>query len=76
MSTLFPCETHTFKLHEEQRQLILLALAELSIARPGWVNCLEEIAILMDNRSVDGRAQLFEQFRANHFNHVTEILLK
>lgn len=76
MPTLFPCEKKTFKLHEEQRQIVVLALAELSIARPGWVNMLEEIAILFDNRTVDGRAQMFEQFRNTHINPVTEILLK
>lgn len=55
----------TVELDESQRQTVLLALAELSLARPGWVNMLEEIAFKMDNHQ-SGRAEMFEAFRQNH----------
>jgi hypothetical protein len=48
---------------EEERQMVLLALAHLSIERPGWDHALNEIALLIDNGR-DGRALLYDQFRA------------
>lgn len=53
----------TLELDEAQRQLVLLALAHLSIERPGWDHALNATALLIDNSSA-GRAQLYEQFRA------------
>jgi hypothetical protein len=50
---------------EGQRQATLLALAKLSIERPGWLDMLEEIALLMDNR-VDDKPELFHKFRNIH----------
>jgi hypothetical protein len=35
-------------IREEERQMILLALAKLAIERPGWDNALSDIARLMD----------------------------
>jgi hypothetical protein len=61
---------------EAQRQVVLLALAELSIARPGWLEALEEIALKMDNKTAEGRAEMFDQFRRNHSNPLAEKLAK
>ena len=47
---------------EGQRQMILLALAHLSVERPGWDHALNEIARKMD-RINEGRARLYDQFR-------------
>jgi hypothetical protein len=35
---------HTVTIDEEQRQLVLLALAQLSLERPGWHHALGEVA--------------------------------
>lgn len=64
---------HTITVTEEQRQMILVALAELSIARPGWVMALEEAALTMDNE-VDGQAEMFEKLRRTHSDPVAKIL--
>lgn len=61
---------------EEERQMVLLALAELSIARPGWVEGLGKIALLMDEPNPEGNATLFERFRRNHSDAVAERLIK
>jgi hypothetical protein len=53
----------TITLTEDQRQTVILALANLSMERPGWCMMLEEIALLMDNKLEDGRPQMFEDFR-------------
>jgi hypothetical protein len=45
--------------------MTLLALAKLSIERPGWLDALEEVALLMDN-SIDGKPELFSKFRTLH----------
>lgn len=49
-------------LEEEQRQMVLMALAALSIERPGWDNALNGIACKMDN-IVGDRAQMYDEFR-------------
>ena len=65
---------HMITIDEGQRGAILLALAELSIARPGWLHMLEEIALLMDNCTTEGKAQMFEGFRLNHSNYTAAVL--
>jgi hypothetical protein len=67
---------HTIVIEEGQRQAILLALAELSMARPGWVPMLEEIALLMDNKNAEGQAIMFESFRQNHTRPLAEALAR
>jgi hypothetical protein len=47
---------------EGERQLILLALAVLSLDNPGFDYALNEIAKKMDNVEND-RAQMYDQFR-------------
>lgn len=48
---------------EEQRQLILLALAYLALQRPGFDYALSEIALLMDNK-VGDRPELYDAFKS------------
>lgn len=50
------------ELNAADRQLVLLALAHLSVDRPGWHEALHAIALQIDDQR-DGRAQLFDQFR-------------
>jgi hypothetical protein len=53
-------------MEEGQRQMTLLALAKLSIERPGWLWALEQVALLMDDPEPDGKPYLFEEFRRIH----------
>lgn len=50
---------HQVEITEAQRQMVLLALSELSFARPGWVLPIEDIAA----RIPGGEALLFEYQR-------------
>lgn len=52
----------TLELDEGERQLVLLALARLSVERPGWDDALNRIALRMDNPE-NGRAQMYDDFR-------------
>lgn len=52
----------SLQIDEGQRQLVLMALANLSIALPGFDFALNQIALEMDNRE-QGRAILYDQFR-------------
>jgi len=53
------------KLDEAERQLVLMALAHLSIARPGWDDALNRIARKIDTNQA-GRAALYDAFREQH----------
>lgn len=53
------------ELEEGERQATLLALAKLSLERPGWDYMLNVIALKMDNQS-DGRAVMYDRFRRIH----------
>lgn len=55
---------HTVEIDEGQ--MILLALAKLSLERPGWDDALNEIALKMDNRTDVGRGEMYESFREIH----------
>ncbi len=55
----------TLRIDEEQRQLLLMALAHLAVERPGWDCALTEIAARIDNH-VDGKAELYEKFKQLH----------
>jgi len=50
------------ELDEGDRQLILLALAELSISRPGFDAALNSVAIQFDQVE-KGRAVMYDKFR-------------
>ena len=60
----------TVTIDESQRQMLVLALAKLSIERPGWVWTLGELAAKFSTAPNlnDGRA-LFDQFREIHHPH-------
>lgn len=62
-----PFDELTVAIDEMQRQMLLLALAKLSIERPGWHTTLGELAAKYSTTPdlEDGRA-LFEQFRTIH----------
>jgi hypothetical protein len=51
----------SLELDEAERQMLLLALAHLSVERPGWDDALNRIACKIDNIT-DGRAVLYEEF--------------
>lgn len=57
----------TVTISEEERQMLLLALAKLSIERPGWHWALSGLAVKYSLvlESQDGRA-MFEHFRDLH----------
>lgn len=52
----------TITLEEGQRQLVLMALAHLSLEKPGFDWALNEIAKKLDNIK-DGRAETYDAFR-------------
>lgn len=54
------------ELDEAQRQMTLLALAKLSIERPGWLFALREIALLMDDADAGGFPEMFQELRNIH----------
>ncbi len=59
---------YTLELDEGQRQLVLLALAVLSLESPGFDYALNEVAVKIDNVEKD-RALMYDQFRAFRKNH-------
>jgi hypothetical protein len=46
-----------FDLEEDQRQMVVLAIAELALSRPGWDEALGEIAEQF------GAREMFEDFK-------------
>jgi len=56
-----------FYVTEEERQLLLLALAKLSLERPGWDDVCNRLALKFDAPD-DGRARLYDVFRTIHAN--------
>jgi hypothetical protein len=48
---------HAVTLSEEQRQMVLLALAKLALERPGWDYALGEVVDLLSGRD------MYEQFK-------------
>ena len=67
-------ETHSFTIAEEQRQMIILALARLAIDRPGWLHACNETALQMDNRLPGGKAEMFHNFLKLRISNVVERL--
>jgi hypothetical protein len=59
--------THHLEIEEGDRQMILLALAKLSLERPGWDAALNELALKMDNRDTKGRAEMYDNFRKYNY---------
>jgi len=57
----------TVTIEEGQRQMLLLALAKLSIERPGWYWTLGELAAKFSTApNIENGRELFEQFRDIH----------
>ncbi len=52
----------SLELPEEERQMVLLALARLSVERPGWLDALHTLALQIDSQE-NGAAIMFTQFR-------------
>lgn len=52
-------------LYEEERQVLLLALAHLAVERPGWDDMLNRMATRIDNEQ-DGRAVTYDEFCRLH----------
>jgi hypothetical protein len=55
-------EPASLRLEEEERQLVLMALAELSVRCPGFDDAINRIAVRIDNAK-DGRAVMYDSFR-------------
>ncbi len=55
--------THKIEIEESDRQLVVLALAKLSVHWPTFAVQAERVAALMDNRYGDGKPQMFLQMR-------------
>lgn len=64
-------KTYTLAVTEAERQVLLLALAKLSIERPGWDHLLSDIAQRIDNRKND-RPEMYDDFRRMHVADVEE----
>ncbi len=58
-----PLCAYTFTVDEGQRQMVIMALAKLAMAYPGWSMALEEICSQMDNKLPDGRPKMFVEFQ-------------
>jgi hypothetical protein len=43
---------HQLKIDEGERQMVILALAELALSRPGWDDALRTIAQRIDNKGI------------------------
>jgi len=54
---------------EEERQLLLLALAKLAIERPGWDAALNKLALKHDDG--EDRAVMYDRFRETHKSVMT-----
>jgi hypothetical protein len=57
---------HTVLLEESERQMVLLALAKLSLEKPGWLHAIEELGLKMDNRTAQGKPEMLSEFRNIH----------
>lgn len=47
---------------EEERQMMLMALAHLAVERPGWDDALNRLALKLDI-AVTGKAKMYEGFK-------------
>jgi len=53
---------HVMRLEEGERQMMLMALAHLSVERPGWDDALKRMALQLDNEE-KGRPMMYDAFR-------------
>jgi hypothetical protein len=56
---------HLLQIEEEERQVLLLALAHLANERPGWDDMLNRIALRIDNEDSKhpGRAAMYDALK-------------
>lgn len=64
--------TITLELPEDQRQLVLLALAVLSLESPGFDYAINEVAKKIDNVA-NGRALTYDELRRCRSNHESRV---
>jgi hypothetical protein len=57
---------HCLPLEEGERQMLVLALAELALSRPGWNDCLQRIAQRVENEG----APMYERFKRSSADRV------
>lgn len=55
------------EIKEDQRQAILLAIAKLSLERPGWDLYLEELSERFNGR------EMYEKFKDIHYDFMKEL---
>lgn len=58
-----------FTIAEDQRQMIILALAKLSLERPGFLDYIEEIAGVLGD-SIDGKPEMLRGLRRMQADNV------
>ncbi len=63
-----PHPLHPVELAEEERQMVLMALAHLSVERPGWDDALSRLARRMDGVVPENseRPIMYDEFRRLH----------
>jgi hypothetical protein len=59
---------HLLKLAEGERQMLVLALAELALSRPGWDDALRRIVVRIDNPGMP----MYESLKASNADRVKE----
>ena len=64
----------TLEIEEEQRQMLLMALAHLAVERPGWDMALSEIAAKIDNSGPDG-PQMYTEFKRFQNSNPTRMMI-
>lgn len=57
---------HVITLDHCQSDMVLMALAHLSVERPGWDYALRQVAAMLDEKLSDGRLRMFEDFKRMH----------
>lgn len=63
---------HMLPLAEEDRQLVLMALAALSLDCPGFDDALNRVALRIDNNEA-GRAGMYDAFRVTRARALREV---
>ena len=52
-------------LTEDERQMVLMAMAHLAVERPGWAQRFYLLALQIDDQR-DGRPLMFDEFKKLH----------
>lgn len=59
--------SHTFQIDEEDRQLVILALAELALSRPGWDYACRTAAEKFGGQNA---LTMFDDFKKTSADHI------